>query len=165
MAIVSRNLAGLFVGLGFTPVAEDVDASAQASRFPFTELDKAKLKPAPIRPEWILEGEPQARAASLSVGTNGWAGTDHWDCTAGRFRWHFGWDETVLFLEGCVVITGDDGTVYQGKPGVSILFPAGTRATWHVPTYVRKIAFNRRPMPKLVSLALKVQSRLDRLRG
>ncbi|MEH0070548.1 cupin domain-containing protein [Pannonibacter sp. Pt2-lr] len=133
--------------------------------FRYAALNAAAMRSAPIRPEWIIEGMPQARLASLSTGTNGWSSTDHWECTAGKFHWHFFWDETVLFLEGEVHITDEAGNTYEGRPGVSMLFPAGTRAVWHVPVYVRKIAFNRRPMPWIVSFLMKVTARLGRLFG
>ncbi len=32
-----------------------------------------------------------------------------WECTAGTFRWYFGWDETVVIQEGAVEVTGEDG--------------------------------------------------------
>lgn len=131
--------------------------------FAYAALTKTALRSAPIRKEWVLEGDPQARLDSLSVGTNGWSSTDHWDCTAGKFNWHFEWDETVLFLEGEVHITDDRGNTYVGRPGVSMLFPSGTHAVWHVPVYVRKIAFNRRPIPWAVSILMKISARLKRL--
>ncbi|NBN65993.1 DUF861 domain-containing protein [Microvirga tunisiensis] len=131
--------------------------------FAYAALTKTSLRSAPIRKDWIIDGTPQARLDSLSMGTNGWSSTDHWDCTAGRFHWHFFWDETVLFLEGEVHITDDRGNTYVGRPGVSMMFPVGTHAIWHVPVYVRKIAFNRRPIPWAVSMAMKVDARLKRL--
>ncbi len=136
--------------------------SAQPT-FTYAALTKTALRSAPIRKEWVLEGNPQARLDSLSVGTNGWSSADHWDCTAGKFNWHFEWDETILFLEGEVHITDDRGNTYVGRPGVSMLFPAGTHAVCHVPVYVRKIAFNRRPIPWAVSMLMKISARVKRL--
>lgn len=45
--------------------------------FRYATLNTAAMRSAPIRPEWIIEGTPQARLASLSTGTNGWSSTDH----------------------------------------------------------------------------------------
>ena len=130
-----------------------------------TTLDPEKLKPSPIRPEWILEGEPEARCAHLSYGTRGFSNTAHWSCTAGRFHWNYGWDETVLFLEGEAFITDEEGGITHGEPGVSVFFPAGTSAEWEVPHYIRKIAFNRRPTPYALHLIDRCASKIARLAG
>jgi len=124
--------------------------------FPAHMLDPAELQPAPIRPHWILEGTPEAKCKNLSIGTRGWATTDHWSCTAGKFHWHYGWDESVLFLEGEVFITDENGQTYHGVPGITLFFPAGTSATWHVPHYIRKLAFNDRPVPKPAHYAVRL---------
>lgn len=152
-----------FGAAGQTNLDGSIKVVSAPPAFTYAALTKTSLRSAPIRREWIIDGTPQARVDSLSMGTNGWSSTDHWDCTAGKFNWHFVWDETVLFLEGEVHITDDQGNTYVGRPGVSMMFPAGTRAVWHVPVYVRKIAFNRRPIPRIVSMAMKVQARLQRL--
>ena len=138
---------------------------ARPVTFSATELDPDRLEPAPIRPEWILEGTPEARCARLSVGTRGGADTAHWSCTAGRFRWEFGWDETVLFLEGEVIVTDETGNIRHGVPGVTMFFPAGTSAVWDVPRYVRKIAFNRRPTPLPLHVIDRVACKLARAAG
>ncbi|WP_346906390.1 cupin domain-containing protein [uncultured Roseibium sp.] len=156
------DLKAVAKNLGFTAPVQDVDQSDAPGLFTQSVLDVTKLKPRPIRPEWILEGQPEARCASLSMSTRGWGSTDHWSCTAGKFRWHYGWDEAVLFLEGEVKITDESGKVYLGQPGVSLFFPAGTSAVWEVPSYIRKIAFNQRPVPLLPHLACRV---VDKLRG
>ena len=124
------------------------------------ELDKNALEEKPIRPEWVLEGTPAAKAKMLAGHTRGWGDVCHWACTAGKFRWHYDWDETVVFVEGEVKITDDSGKVYYGKPGISLSFPAGTSAVWEVSDYIRKVAFNHKPVPWY----LHVQSRIvDRL--
>ena len=133
--------------------------------FPATALDIAEMKPAPIPADWIIEGAPEASCQPLSATADGWASTDHWACTAGTFRWHFGWNETVLFLEGDVTITDDKGKVYEGRPGVSLFFPAGTSATWQVHRYVRKIAFNQQPVPRPLHLLNRLTGKVGRLLG
>ena len=70
-----------------------------------------RLQPAPINPEWIIAGNPQARAADHSRSGDRASSTAMWDCTAGEFRWFFGWDETVYILEGEVHVTAEDGSV------------------------------------------------------
>ncbi len=117
-----------------------------------------EMKPLPIDPAWILSGNPQARAASHSKAPDGCAATGVWDCTAGSFRWFFGWDETVVILEGEVQVIAEDRTERLLGPGDVAYFKAGTWATWHVHRYVKKIAFLRRPFPAPLAF-------LYRLRG
>ncbi|MEJ8476368.1 cupin domain-containing protein [Roseibium algae] len=133
--------------------------------FTLAHMDRNLLEPAPIPAEWILDGKPEARCKNLSTGTRGWATTDHWSCTKGKFRWHYGWDEAVMFLEGEVVITDDSGQIYLGRPGTTLFFPAGTSATWDVPRYIRKIAFNQRPVPGYLNFAARVVRKLRTLIG
>ena len=64
----------------------------------------APLRPAPIEPAWIIEGDPVAHNCVLSRGSDGLALTILWECTEGAFDWHYDYDETVHFLEGSVVI-------------------------------------------------------------
>ncbi len=141
------------------------EMNPQGTLFTIAEMDVSALKPAPINTDWVLEGTPEAMCATLSEGTRGWAYTNHWSCTAGKFRWHYRWDESVLFLEGEVTITDDAGRVYEGRPGVSLFFPAGTSAVWHVPTYIRKIAFNQKPVPWYLHKISRVSERLQKLLG
>ncbi|HEY8617923.1 cupin domain-containing protein [Phenylobacterium sp.] len=131
----------------------------------FATTDPARLQPAPIRPEWILEGAPLARSAELSRSPDGTAMTALWDCTAGAFNWFFAGDETVHIVEGEVIVE-DEAGVRTLRPGDVALFPAGTWARWTVPRYVRKVAFCRDPLPrpvlKLVQLVRAAKRRLKR---
>ena len=161
----SADLRAVARNLGFVAPVEELDQNEVPGKFTESVLDVSRLEPRPIRPEWILEGQPEARCVNLSMGTRGWASTDHWSCTAGKFRWHFGWDEAVLFLEGEVKITDESGKVYLGRPGVSLFFPAGTSAVWEVPTYIRKIAFNQRPIPRYLSLPARAFNKLRLVTG
>src|ERR1700739_71802 len=102
---------------------------------------QVNLNPSPIRPDWILEGNPTARNKLLSSSADGTASTLIWDCTAGRFNWFYGVGETVYVIEGGVVVTDVTGTARRLRAGDTIFFPAGSRAEWHVEDYIRKIAF------------------------
>ena len=165
----STGLRAIAQNLGFVAPARELDRELDQDGAPgkFTQsvLDVTRLKPSPIRPEWILEGQPEARCLNLSMGTGNWASTDHWSCTKGKFRWHYHWDEAVLFLEGEVRITDETGKVYLGQPGVSLFFPAGTSAVWEVPDYIRKIAFNQRPIPRYLSLPARIVNKLRLVTG
>ncbi len=125
-------------------------------------LDDLEMAPKPIEPSWVLAGNPQARLSLHSRAYDDQATTAIWDCTAGTFRWYFGWDETVMILEGEVHITAEDGSQRTLKAGDIAYFPGKSWATWHIDTYVRKIAFCRKEFPTPINLALKLR---DRLRG
>lgn len=125
-------------------------------------LDELEMAPKPIEPSWVLAGDPQARLSLHSRAYDDQATTAIWDCTAGTFRWYFGWDETVMILEGEVHITAEDGSQRTLKAGDIAYFPGKSWATWHIETYVRKIAFCRKEFPTPINLALKLR---DRLRG
>jgi uncharacterized protein len=81
-----------------------------------------------------------------------------WDCTAGKFVWTYQVDETIHFLEGSVTITVNGKTRKLGAGDIAF-FPAGTAAFWDVETYVRKIAFCQKPMPKMFGMPLRLARR------
>jgi uncharacterized protein len=101
------------------------------------------LFPAPIRPEWILEGAPVARARPVAVTADDHFSSTVWDCTAGRFRWQFRSDEIVHILEGEVHVTDEAGRERALVPGDVALFSRGTTSVWRVPRYVKKLAIHR----------------------
>jgi uncharacterized protein len=111
-------------------------------------IGAVSMKPAPITPEWILDGCPVARNALLSSSEDGSAFSLIWDCTAGKFEWRYDIDETVYVLEGEVRIVDDAGVPHHVRAGDSVFFPAGTRATWTIDSYIRKVAFCRKPAPR-----------------
>ncbi|MBW8282860.1 MAG: cupin domain-containing protein [Rhizobium sp.] len=118
------------------------------------------LKAAPINPEWILRGTPLARVGDHSTSTDEASSTAVWDCTAGEFRWYFGWDETVVIQEGEVHVTAEDGSERLLKVGDIAYFRGGTWATWRVDDYVRKIAFVRRPFPEPLAMLYRIRNAL-----
>ncbi len=125
------------------------------------QVEKIALEPSPITRDWILEGDPRARAVLLSSSADGTASTFIWDCTAGRFNWFYGMDETIYVLEGGMTIK-DAGGTHQLKAGDSIYFPAGSNAEWIVESYVRKIAFVRTQLPRSLAAVRRFIQRLKR---
>jgi uncharacterized cupin superfamily protein len=123
---------------------------------------KAELQPDPIQPSWVLEGNPIARICMLSSSPDGLSWTCLWDCSAGRFNWFYGFDESVHILEGSVRIQDETGAVHNLSAGDTIFFPLGAHAVWTVDTYVRKIAFCRNPLPGPINLANRVYCGLKR---
>ena len=111
------------------------------------------LRPAPINPDWVIDGEPMARNAELFRSKDGLACTLVWDCTPGRFRWIYDIEETIHVLEGSIVLDDGDAPPRRYGPGDVVFFPAGACVQWTVETHVRKLAFFRRPLPKPLALA------------
>jgi uncharacterized cupin superfamily protein len=109
-------------------------------------LDHVQLVSAPIQRAAIISGDPRARCAELNRSRDGGASTVVWDCTAGEFNWRYGCDETVHILEGEAVIENGPHT-HRIQAGDLFIFRAGTAWRWHVPVYVKKIAFLRSPIP------------------
>ncbi|HEX4051793.1 MAG TPA: cupin domain-containing protein [Steroidobacteraceae bacterium] len=114
------------------------------------------LGPAPIPPEWIVEGEPVTRCRMLSGSSDDRAFTVMWDCTASRFNWYYDADETICVLEGSVIVTDPQGQRHSLHPMDSYLFPSGSRYHWNVPVYVRKLAFIHMPLPPRLRYARRV---------
>jgi uncharacterized cupin superfamily protein len=106
------------------------------------------LEANPITPSRIIEGHPYARSVCLLRTDDGRLSTTLWDCTAGRFNWFFGCDEIVHIVEGEVVVEDEQGCSRTLRVGDVALFQAGTRATWEVPAYVRKVAVSRVHPPR-----------------
>jgi uncharacterized protein len=112
------------------------------------------LQPDPIPLEWILEGNPTARRKLLVGSSDNLASTHMWDCTAGRFTWHYRSDDEVIYVvEGSVIIEDAAGVRRRLAAGDTFLFPAESRFHWTVPRYIRKIAFLRSPLSGKMRLA------------
>ena len=115
----------------------------------------ADLLDDPIRPDDVLSGDPRARSHTWAVSAD--AMTSHWlwDCTAGSFRWWFGFDETVCIVEGSVDVHVDGEEPITLRAGDAAYFPAGRWSTWTVDEYVRKHAVLRVPVPRSMAPAAK----------
>jgi uncharacterized protein len=126
----------------------------------------SELEPNPIKPEWILEGRPQARAKRLAQSADGTSSVIAWSCTPGRFEWYYAVDETLHIIAGEVFVTDEEGAVHRLGPGDMVFFPAGSHSVWHVTREVRKLAFCRHPMPRPLGLALRAWNKIvNRLTG
>jgi uncharacterized cupin superfamily protein len=120
------------------------------------------LTPKPIEPSWIIEGNPVAQWSVLSKSADGLASTMVWQCTEGRFNWYYDFDETILILEGSIVLENDTMPSTRYGVGDVIFFKDGAHARWHVEGHVRKLAFCRTTQPVLLGFALRVISRIKR---
>jgi uncharacterized cupin superfamily protein len=130
--------------------------------------ESAALDPAPISPDWILAGAPEARSRILARTHDRTASIAVWECTAGRFNWYYSEDETVVIISGEVFITTEDGKERRLGQGDVGFFPAGSSCTWHISDRVRKVATLRKDLPPVLGIGVRVWHRLLRavkLRG
>jgi uncharacterized protein len=121
------------------------------------------LTPRPIEPSWILEGKPEANSSILSQSADGLATTMVWHCTEGKFNWFYDFDETVLILDGSIVLESDGMPPKRYVAGDVIFFRDGAHAKWHVEGHVKKLAFCRKTSPLLFGLALRVFLKLKKI--
>ena len=121
------------------------------------------LNPAPIEPSWIVEGNPQATSCTLSQSADGLACTIVWHCTAGKFNWYYDFDETILILEGGIVLESDAMQPTRYGPGDVIFFRDGAHARWHVERFVKKLAFCRKTQPVWLGFALRAFLKLKKI--
>jgi hypothetical protein len=121
------------------------------------------LTPRPIEPSWILEGKPEASWCVLSQSADGLATTMVWHCTAGKFNWFYDFDETVLILEGAIVLESDSVPPTRYTAGDVIFFKDGAYAKWHIEDHVRKLAFCRKTSPVWFGFALRVFLKLKKM--
>jgi len=123
------------------------------------------LQPAPIPPDWVLEGAPKARNRFLFTTSDRQLRTLVWDCTAGRFNWFYDEDETIYIMEGDVRIKRPGGQVVHMRPGDMVFFQQGSHAEWTVDRYVRKLAYLRAVPSPDVHFAWRVSRALRRRFG
>jgi uncharacterized protein len=121
------------------------------------------LTPRPIEPSWIIEGNPQAQWCVLSQSADGLASTMVWECSEGKFNWYYDFDETVLILEGSIVLESDTMPPTRYGPGDVVFFRDGAHAKWHVEGRVRKLAFCRKTQPAWLGFALRAFSKIKRI--
>ena len=62
-----------------------------------------------------------------------------WEVTPGSFEAvHGPYVEHMHFIAGDALVTGEDGSVHQVRPGRTLTVPAGWRGRWEVRSTVRK---------------------------
>jgi uncharacterized cupin superfamily protein len=117
----------------------------------------------PIEPAWIIEGKPDARSCMLSLSADRLASTMVWECSAGKFNWYYDFDETILILEGSIVLESDTMPSKRYVAGDVIFFKDGAHARWHIEDRVRKLAFCRKTSPVWLGFALRVLLKLRKI--
>ena len=137
---------------------------SQADTIKFAQSNVA-LGPAPISKDWVIEGSPTARIRQIFRSVDGESETFIWDCTAGKFNWYYSVDETVYVIEGSVIVEDEAGVAHELTAGSTMFFPKGSAAKWHVPKYIRKVAFCRTPLTAKMQAARSIYRQLKRLVG
>ena len=99
----------------------------------------------------------------LSHSADGLASTIVWHCTEGRFNWRYDFDETILILEGSIVLESDTMRPTRYGPGEVVFFRDGAHAKWHVEGHVKKLAFCRKTQPAWLGFTLRVAAMLLRM--
>ena len=122
-----------------------------------------ELVPRPIEPSWITEGKPVASARTLSQSADGTATTIVWHCTEGKFDWYYDFDETILILDGSIVLENESMRPTRYGAGDVIFFKDGAHAKWHVEGHVKKLAFCRKTQPLWLGFALRAIGKLKRM--
>lgn len=118
------------------------------------------LKPSPIEPSWIIEGNPEACSCPLSTSADNAARTVIWSCSEGKFNWYYDVDETIVILEGSIVLESDGMPPKRYGVGDVIFFRNGAHAKWHVEGYVKKVAFFRQTNPLGLGFAVRAVNKL-----
>jgi len=121
------------------------------------------LTPRPIESSWIIEGNPVAQSCVLSQSDDGLARTIVWECSEGRFNWYYDFDETILILEGSIVLESDTMRPTRYGPGDVVFFRDGAHAGWHVERRVRKLAFCRTTQPFVLGFAARAFNKIKRV--
>jgi uncharacterized protein len=120
------------------------------------------LTPSPIEPSWIIEGNPVAQSSVLFKSADGLARIIVWECSKGKFNWYYDLEETLLILEGSVVLGNDTMSPTRYGPGDVICFKDGAHAKWLVESRVKKLSFLQMNQPVLLGFALRVLSKIKR---
>ena len=60
----------------------------------------AQLQPWPLPRELVIDGEPNASGSVLSKSPDVRVVRGIWDCTPGKFRWDWNYDETIVVVSG-----------------------------------------------------------------
>jgi uncharacterized protein len=125
----------------------------------------AYLEPAPISPDWILAGTPEARSKMLVKSHDRISSITVWECTAGRFNWHYGEDETVVVMSGEAFITTEGGEERRLGQGDIAFFPGGSSCVWRIDDRIKKIAVLRKDLPAPLGIGVRAWHKLLRTVG
>ena len=152
--VMSRNSGNrVFPYMDSTPVQKRLERDGM--------IPVASVYPASVN--WA--GAPQARSKVLAKSHDRTSSIVVWECTAGRFNWHYGEDETVVVISGEVFITSEKGEERRLGQGDVGFFPAGSSCTWRINDRVKKVAVLRKDMPLALGFGVRVWNKALRIAG
>jgi len=149
----------------FPTVQRDNQAKIPGGSILLLDPRSLELEPEPIPTDWILSGTPQARCKKV-VRSRDW--TSHivvWDCTAGKFKWHFSMDEAIIVLSGEAYMINEKGEERHFGAGDLGFFPAGSSCTWRITDHFMKTGVLREPLWRPLGLCLKAWRKLLQVAG
>jgi uncharacterized cupin superfamily protein len=123
------------------------------------------LEPSGISADWILSGTPTAWNKEVSRSYDRNSQIVVWECSEGRFIWHYWKDESTIVISGEAFLINDNGEEVRFGPGDVGFFPAGTTCTWRVPGAFRKVAVIREPMLRPLGVAMRALNRFCEMVG
>ena len=121
--------------------------------------------PEPVASEWILSGTPNAWCKLLVTSDDHTTRITVWECTAGRFHWHFSQDEVLVAISGEAFMINEKGDECRFGAGDVGFFPAGTSCTFRVTERFRKVAVLRESMWRPLGFGLKAWNKFLRMMG
>jgi uncharacterized cupin superfamily protein len=114
---------------------------------PKLHVAHARVDAWPLAAQLVVDGQPQARGCVLSKSDDVRQVRGIWDCTPGRFRWDWDYDETVVVVSGRATVDVGRGTQVELGPGDMAFFPSGTRSVWTIHEPFRKAFHASAPQP------------------
>jgi uncharacterized protein len=112
--------------------------TTQTHATPKMHIQDAPLASWPLPAEWVLEGTPEASGMVLSKSDDARIVRGIWQCTPGRFRWNFSYDETLVVLAGSATVLLENGEEVSFGAGDMVFFARGQWSTWTIHQTVRK---------------------------
>jgi len=161
----ARSAGGGSAKVGKRQGFEVVSAAPPAGPLVVAQAGASLSPPSPLPGDWVLEGEPRTSVMHHSTSRDGMATTVVWECTPGSFTWSYDCDETLYIIEGAATLTEPAGGRHSIGPGSIIYCPAGYVIRWDVSHTLRKVATERRTLPRSAVLAMVISQTIRRLLG
>jgi len=114
---------------------------------PKVNIADAQLQSWPLPVDWLEQGNPTASGAVLSKSDDSRVVRGVWECTPGRFRWNFTYDETVIVVKGRATVELESGETISLNPGDMAFFERGQWSTWTIHEPFRKAFHADSPEP------------------
>src|SRR3989304_3548171 len=99
---------------------------------PKVNIADAHLQFWPLPVDWVEQGNPTASGVVLSKSDDSRVVRGVWECTPGKFRWNFTYDETVIVVKGRATVELESGETISLNPGDRPFFGRGQWSTWPI---------------------------------